>query len=99
MTRLFLSTFVSVFVAELLDKTQLLVFALGGEAKSTGERLGIFWGATAALALSSAMAILLSAAVVEILREHARFVQLAAGGVVMLIGLIMVAGAVRAGGV
>ena len=55
---LFLTTFASVFVAELGDKTQLATLALSGDAASTRSRILIFLGATLALTATSAIGVL-----------------------------------------
>jgi len=54
------ATFVLMFLAELGDKTQLLVFARTTE---TGAPVSVFVGATLALALSTALGVLLGGAV------------------------------------
>ena len=52
--RLFVATFVSVFVAELGDKTQLTTVAIAG---STDARWTIFAGSAAALVASAGVAV------------------------------------------
>ena len=53
-------TFVLMFIAELGDKTQLLIFARSAE---TGAPVSVFTGAAAALLLSTALAVLVGGAV------------------------------------
>ena len=56
-------TFALVFVAELGDKTQLMVFARSAE---TGRPLAVFVGAASALVLSSALGVLVGGAVAKL---------------------------------
>jgi putative Ca2+/H+ antiporter (TMEM165/GDT1 family) len=55
--RLFFTTFVSVFIAELGDKTQLATFALSGSAPSAAARAWVFAGASFALVSTSAIGV------------------------------------------
>jgi Ca2+/H+ antiporter, TMEM165/GDT1 family len=55
--RLLVTAFVSVFVAELGDKTQLATFALSSGAASTVARLSVFVGASLALVATSAIGV------------------------------------------
>ena len=55
--RLFFATFVSVFVAELGDKTQLATMAISGGADGTRTRLVIFLAAALALVATSAIGV------------------------------------------
>jgi len=55
--RLFVATFVSVFVAELGDKTQLATMAISGSADGTRTRLVIFLAAALALVATSAIGV------------------------------------------
>jgi putative Ca2+/H+ antiporter (TMEM165/GDT1 family) len=58
--RTLLSTFAAVFLAEVGDKTQLATFALSASSRS---KAAVFLGAVAALASTSAIAVLLGEAV------------------------------------
>lgn len=62
--RLLLTTFVSVFLAELGDKTQLATLAFASESRS---RVTVFVGAAAALVLSSALAVALGDGISRVL--------------------------------
>lgn len=73
--RILLTVFASVFVAELGDKTQLatMLFAANKEVS----KLSIFVGAALALVLTSALGVLVGAAVSEYVSE--RYLRYAAG--------------------
>ena len=88
--RLLLTTFGSVFLAELGDKTQLatLCFATG---KNT---LGpVFIGSSLALVTSSLLACLLGSTLTKVL--PIRWVHLGAGAVFIVIGALLVAKNIR----
>lgn len=59
---LLFTSFVSVFVAELGDKTQLATLALSGDAPTASARLYVFAGASLALITTSAIGVLAGAA-------------------------------------
>lgn len=59
---LFATTFASIFVAELGDKTQLATLALSGAAEGASRRWMVFAGSAAALVASSALGVLVGAA-------------------------------------
>jgi putative Ca2+/H+ antiporter (TMEM165/GDT1 family) len=63
---IFLATFASVFVAELGDKTQLATMALSAGSSSTKARLVVFLGAALALVATSALGVLVGAAMGKI---------------------------------
>jgi len=85
-------TFALVFIAELGDKTQLMVF---GRSAETGAPWSVFLGAVAALVLSTCLGVLVGGAVGKL---PPRLVRGAAGlmfvalGVWTLVGLRKVAG-------
>jgi putative Ca2+/H+ antiporter (TMEM165/GDT1 family) len=82
-TRLFLTVFASVFVAELGDKTQLatLLFAADREAS----KLTVFAASAGALVLTSALGVLAGAVVAEYVSPRA--LRWVAGGGFIAVGL------------
>ena len=90
--RLLLTTFGSVFLAELGDKTQLatLCFATGRNAF-----LPAFVGSSLALVTSSLLACLLGSALTRVLPT--RWIHLGAGVVFIVIGAVLVTKNLRAG--
>jgi putative Ca2+/H+ antiporter (TMEM165/GDT1 family) len=90
--RLLLTTFGSVFLAELGDKTQLatLCFAAG---KNT--LVPVFIGSSLALVTSSLLACLLGSTLVKVL--PIRWVHLGAGVIFIVLGALLVARSLRSG--
>ena len=90
--RLLLTTFGSVFLAELGDKTQLatLCFATG---KNT--LLPVFIGSSLALVTSSLLACIVGSALTRVL--PIRWVHLGAGAVFIILGALLVIRNLRAG--
>jgi len=84
---LMLTTFVSVFVAELGDKTQLATMALSGDASSARARMYVFAGASLALITTSAIGVLAGAALGRILSPA--LVQRGAGILFLALGAWM----------
>ncbi len=82
-TRMLITVFVTIFVAELGDKTQLatLLFATDREV----DRLTIFIGASLALVATSAIGVLAGAALSHLI--DGRVLQLLAGGIFIIIGI------------
>ena len=78
--RVFAATFGLMFIAELGDKTQLLVFARSAE---TGKPVAVFLGAAAALLLSTALGVAVGGAVQKL---PDWIVKAVAGSVFILIG-------------
>jgi putative Ca2+/H+ antiporter (TMEM165/GDT1 family) len=79
-----LTTFVSVFVAELGDKTQLATIALSGDAPSSHARVYVFAGASLALIATSAIGVLVGAALGRLLPPS--LVQKGAGVLFVVLG-------------
>ncbi len=84
--KLFGSTFVAIFLAELGDKTQLAAFALSAGSKS---RLTVFVAAASALVLTSAIAVIAGAAVGRFI--PARALTRTAGIAFLMLGVWMLA--------
>jgi putative Ca2+/H+ antiporter (TMEM165/GDT1 family) len=84
---LMLTTFVSVFVAELGDKTQLATMALSGDAPSGHARIYVFAGASLALVTTSAIGVLAGAAIGRVLSPA--LIQRAAGVLFLALGAWM----------
>lgn len=84
--KLFTSTFVAIFLAELGDKTQLAAFALAGESQS---RWSIFFGASLALIATTALAVWVGGAV----GKHVSpvWIRRGAGALFVVLGVIMLA--------
>jgi putative Ca2+/H+ antiporter (TMEM165/GDT1 family) len=85
--RLVLTTFASVFVAELGDKTQLATMALSGEAQSLRARLFVFAGAATALISTSALGVLAGAAMSRFISPAV--MQRGAGVLFVILGGLM----------
>lgn len=85
--KLFLSTFGLVFLAELGDKTQLATLSLAASGHSRG---AVFLGSAAALILTSAIAVLVGAAVSRVVPEV--WIHRAAGIGFILMGLLFLFG-------
>ena len=84
---LFLATFVSVFVAELGDKTQLATFALSADASSARSRAYVFVGASVALVTTSAIGVLAGASISRFISPA--LLQRAAGILFVVLGMWM----------
>ena len=78
------STFTLVFLAELGDKTQLAVLAMASRSSTPW---GVFIGASAALVLSSLLAVGLGGLLARFLPETSmRIIHYVAGGLFILMG-------------
>ncbi|MGQ9678406.1 MAG: TMEM165/GDT1 family protein [bacterium] len=80
----FLTTFVSVFLAELGDKTQLATFTF---AMGFNSFWSVFWGSSLALILTSLLAALLGSNIAHIV--SARWVHLASGAIFVVLGAFL----------
>ncbi len=82
--QLFLSTFVTIFLAELGDKTQLATFLFA--ADNNTNKIIVFVGAALALVATSAMAVLLGGAISTFVGE--RVLKIVAGSGFIVIGML-----------
>jgi Ca2+/H+ antiporter, TMEM165/GDT1 family len=85
--KLFWSTFVLIFVAEMGDKTQLATLSL---AAGTRSRLSVFAGAATGLALTSAIAVLGGDVVARWIPLH--WIRKAAGLLFLALGSVYLFG-------
>ena len=84
--RLFASTFVTIFIAELGDKTQLATLSL---AASTTSRWSVFAGAGLGLLASSAIAVLLGEALTRVVSPA--LLRRVAGALFIVMGVVFLA--------
>jgi len=83
--KLLLTTFGSVFVAELGDKTQIATMSLAAESRA---RLPVFLGAALALIATSALGVAAGDAVSRVVPPH--WLRRIAGGVFIVMGVLFV---------
>jgi len=86
--RLFLSTFLLIFLAELGDKTQLA--ALTRTAAADGSKWTVFLAASAALVLSTLIAVLIGEGLTKVIPP--RTIKITAGILFVLFGLLILKG-------
>ncbi len=82
--RLALITFITIFLAEIGDKTQLTVFAFSLRNES---KISVFIGASAALVLSSLIAVIAAGYVKEFVSPY--YMRIIPGILFILIGIWM----------
>ena len=83
MTRIILTTFALVFLAELGDKTQLAVLAMATRSNPWG----VFIGASAALLASTGLAVILGCTLPRVLPESStRIMHVIAGALFIVVG-------------
>ena len=83
--RVILTTFGSIFLAELGDKTQLATFCFAAESPS---KWSVFFGSAAALVLTSALGCLLGSVVSQVVPP--KYMNLGAGILFVVLGLWMI---------
>jgi len=79
--RVLLTTFGTILLAELGDKTQLATFCFAAESKS---KLAVFIGSAGALVLTSALGCLLGSLVSQVI--PAKYMNLGAGALFIVLG-------------
>jgi Ca2+/H+ antiporter, TMEM165/GDT1 family len=79
------TTFATIFLAELGDKTQLATFAFSAETKS---RVSVFIGSAGALVLTSLLGVLLGAAISRLIPPN--FLKMGAGVLFVVLGIWMI---------
>jgi len=79
------TTFATIFLAELGDKTQLATFAFSAETKS---RVSVFIGSAGALVLTSLLGVLLGAAISKLIPPN--FLKMGAGALFVILGIWMI---------
>lgn len=84
------ASFVSVFLAELADKTQLAVISFSASSRSP---VSVFAGAASALVISTLIAAALGGIIARLVPP--RYAQLAAGAIFLLIGSFLIIRNVR----
>ncbi len=88
--KLFITAFITLFLAELGDKTQLVIVAMSGSGKSPWI---VFLGASLALTATTLVAVLVGAGLQKIL--PAKTIHIIAGSLFMLIGLLLIVKTLR----
>lgn len=83
--KLLLTTFGTVFLAELGDKTQLATLCFAAESKS---RLAVFVGSASALVLTSLLAVVLGCEASKLI--PANYIKVGAGVLFIVLGFWMV---------
>jgi putative Ca2+/H+ antiporter (TMEM165/GDT1 family) len=79
------TTFATIFLAELGDKTQLATLAFSAETKS---RVSVFIGSAGALVLTSLLGVLLGAAISRLIPPN--FLKMGAGVLFVILGIWMI---------
>ena len=82
--KLLFTTFATIFLAELGDKTQLATFAFSAEGKS---RLAVFIGSAGALVLTSLLGVIFGAAIAKVIPPNT--IKIGAGVLFVILGLWM----------
>ena len=81
-----LTVFAMIFLAELGDKTQLTTMVLAAQTRSP---LAVFIGSATALVITSLLGVVFGEAVTRLV--PARIIRLLAGGLFIVIGVVLVA--------
>jgi putative Ca2+/H+ antiporter (TMEM165/GDT1 family) len=81
---LLFTTFATIFLAELGDKTQLATLAFSAEGKS---RLAVFIGSAGALVLTSLLGVIFGAAIAKVIPPNT--IKIGAGVLFLILGFWM----------
>jgi putative Ca2+/H+ antiporter (TMEM165/GDT1 family) len=82
--KLLFTTFATIFLAELGDKTQLATLAFSAEGKS---RLAVFIGSAGALVLTSLLGVIFGAAIAKVIPPNT--IKIGAGVLFLILGFWM----------
>ena len=82
--KLLFTTFATIFLAELGDKTQLATLAFSAEGKS---RLAVFIGSAGALVLTSLLGVIFGAAIAKVIPPNT--IKIGAGVLFVILGFWM----------
>jgi putative Ca2+/H+ antiporter (TMEM165/GDT1 family) len=82
--KLLFTTFATIFLAELGDKTQLATLAFSAEGKS---RLAVFIGSAGALVLTSLLGVIFGAAIAKVIPPNT--IRIGAGVLFVILGFWM----------
>ncbi len=82
--KLLFTTFATIFLAELGDKTQLATLAFSAEGKS---RLAVFIGSAGALVLTSLLGVVFGAAIAKLIPPN--LIKIGAGVLFLILGAWM----------
>jgi Ca2+/H+ antiporter, TMEM165/GDT1 family len=82
--KVLLTTFATIFLAELGDKTQLATFAFAAESKT---KLAVFIGSAGALIVTSLLAVVFGSAISRVIPPNT--IKMGAGGLFVVLGMWM----------
>jgi Ca2+/H+ antiporter, TMEM165/GDT1 family len=82
--KVLLTTFATIFLAELGDKTQLATFAFAAESKT---KLAVFIGSAGALIVTSLLAVVFGSAISRLIPPNT--IKMGAGGLFVVLGMWM----------
>lgn len=85
--KIFFTTFGTIFLAELADKTELAVLSLSAKTKSPWP---IFWGALCAFAVATLIALVLGDLVAKCVPIH--IIRFVSAGIFIFIGVLILLG-------
>jgi putative Ca2+/H+ antiporter (TMEM165/GDT1 family) len=89
--KVFLTVFMTVFIAELGDKTQLATMLFAADREVS--KWTVFWGASAALVVASALGVVVGATMSELINP--KYLSYLAGAGFIVIGAATILGALE----